>query len=59
MRSVDVQVARIPLGDVKVREPQTTTFETVEATLRLDIIASSGFKIGRNKAAELIKSGNI
>lgn len=34
---------------------RTKSFKTVEASLRLDAIASAGFKISRSKMANLIR----
>lgn len=47
------------MSDVSIRQPTVSKLETVEASLRLDLVASSGFKMSRNKAAELIKMGDI
>ena len=41
----------------QVREPRIEEMSTVEASLRLDAIASAGFRMSRGKMSEAIKSG--
>lgn len=59
VRSVPVQVARIPLGSLKVRELKMEELHTVESSMRLDALASFGFKLSRTKMGELIKAGQV
>ncbi|MGL5878734.1 MAG: photosystem II S4 domain protein, partial [Xenococcaceae cyanobacterium] len=47
VRSVPVKVQRIELSDLKVRAPQKQEITTVEASMRLDAIASAGFGMSR------------
>lgn len=59
VRSVPVKIKPIALSDLRVREPQTKELTTVEASLRLDAIASAGFGLSRSKMADLIQSGDV
>lgn len=59
VRSVPVKTRRIELAELKVREPKKKELTTVEASLRLDAIASAGFGMSRNKMADLIHSGDV
>jgi RNA-binding protein YlmH len=47
------------LLELNVKQPKTEQVRTVEASLRLDAVASAGFRISRGKAADLIKHGNV
>ncbi|CAL1373327.1 unnamed protein product [Linum trigynum] len=57
--SVSVSCTRIPLHDLDYQPPQTKTFRTVEASLRLDALASAGFKISRSKLVDLISNRDV
>ncbi len=59
VRSVPVKVQPIPLEELKIREPKKKELTTVEASLRLDAIASAGFGMSRSKMAELITGGDV
>ncbi len=59
VRSVPVTTRRIPLEQLKIREPRKKEITTVEASLRLDAIASAGFGMSRSKMADLITSGDV
>jgi photosystem II S4 domain protein len=59
VRSVPVKTQRIDLSELKIREPKKKELTTVEASLRLDAIASAGFGMSRNKMAELITGGDV
>lgn len=59
VRSVPVKTQQIELNELKIREPKQKTVTTVEASLRLDAIASAGFGMSRNKMAELITAGDV
>lgn len=59
VRSVPVKTTAIALTELKVRPPQKKEINTVEASLRLDAIASAGFGISRSKMAEAIGSGDV
>jgi photosystem II S4 domain protein len=59
VRSVPVKVRTIEFGELKVREPKKKEMTTVEASLRLDAIASAGFGMSRSKLVELITSGDV
>ena len=59
VRSVPVKTRRIDLSELKIREPKKKELTTVEASLRLDAIASAGFGMSRSKMADLIDSGDV
>lgn len=59
VRSVPVKVQPIVFAELKVREPKKKELTTVEASMRLDAIASAGFGISRNKMVDLIGSGDV
>lgn len=59
VRSVPVKTQRIDLSELKIREPKKKEMTTVEASMRLDAIASAGFGMSRSKMAELITGGDV
>jgi photosystem II S4 domain protein len=59
VRSVPVKTRQIDLSELKVREPKKKELTTVEASLRLDAIASAGFGMSRSKMVDLIDSGDV
>ncbi|WP_373529436.1 photosystem II S4 domain protein, partial [Nostoc sp.] len=59
VRSVPVKTQRIDLSELRIREPKKKESTTVEASLRLDAIASAGFGMSRSKMSDLIDSGDV
>ncbi len=59
VRSVPVKTQPIDLSELKIREPKKKELTTVEASLRLDAIASAGFGMSRSKMADLIDGGDV
>jgi photosystem II S4 domain protein len=59
VRSVPVKTQPIEISELKVREPKKKELTTVEASLRLDAIASAGFGMSRSKMVDLIDSGDV
>jgi RNA-binding protein YlmH len=59
VRTVPVQVEAIPLEQLQIREPRCKEMTTVEASLRLDAIASAGFGLSRSKMVKLISTGEV
>jgi photosystem II S4 domain protein len=59
VRSVPVKTQPVDLSEFKVREPRKKEMTTVEASLRLDAIASAGFGMSRSKMVDLITSGDV
>ncbi|KAE9456408.1 hypothetical protein C3L33_11688, partial [Rhododendron williamsianum] len=57
--NVPVTCEKIPLLALEYKPPRTQTFKTVEPSLRVDAIASAGFKISRTKLVDLIRSGDV
>jgi photosystem II S4 domain protein len=59
VRSVPVKARRIDISELKIREPKKKEMTTVEASLRLDAIASAGFGMSRSKMVDLIDGGDV
>ena len=59
VRSVPVKTQPIALSELKVREPKKKEMTTVEASMRLDAVASAGFGMSRSKMTDLIASGDV
>ncbi|NJR68275.1 MAG: photosystem II S4 domain protein [Synechococcales cyanobacterium CRU_2_2] len=59
VRSVKVKTRKIELDALRVRPPQIKEMITVEASMRLDAIASAGFGMSRSKMVDLITSGDV
>jgi photosystem II S4 domain protein len=59
VRSVPVKTQPIDLSELKIREPKKKEMTTVEASLRLDAIASAGFGMSRSKMVDLIDAGDV
>eukprot|EP00897_Mesotaenium_endlicherianum_P009300 jgi/Mesen1/8399/ME000468S07836 len=57
--SVPVTVEQIPVAGLKFRAPKVDTVKTVEASMRVDAVASAGFRISRTKLSDLIDSGKV
>ena len=55
VRSVPVKTRRIEINELKIREPKKKEMTTVEASLRLDAVASAGFGMSRSKMVDLIE----
>lgn len=52
-----VQLAQIPLAAVQVPEPEIREIRDTLASLRLDSVISSGFRIGRSLASQYVTAG--
>lgn len=60
VRSVEVEVLVRPLAELTPpQRRQPRRFHTVEASCRLDAVASAGFGLPRNRMVELIRSGQV
>lgn len=59
VRSVPVKTQPIDISELKIREPNKKELTTVEASLRLDAIASAGFGMSRSKMVDFIDSGDV
>ena len=59
VRSVPVKTSEIGIDELRVREPRKKEITTVEASMRLDAIASAGFGLSRSKMADMITSGDV
>ena len=54
-----VHLEQIPLSEVSVPEPETKEIKDTVASVRLDSIISSGFRIGRAAAAQYVNAGKV
>ena len=52
-----VQLKQIPLQEARIPEPEVKEIRDTLASLRLDSVISSGFRIGRSLAAQYITQG--
>jgi photosystem II S4 domain protein len=59
VRTVSVKTEAIALDELRVREPRKKEMTTVEASLRLDAIASAGFGLSRSKMVGFISAGDV
>jgi photosystem II S4 domain protein len=60
IRSVAVEFTARPLAELQVPAQRASRRQTsVEASLRLDALASAGFGVSRNRMAELIRGGAV
>ncbi len=59
VRSVPVKTRQIEFSELKIRPPQKKEMTTVEASMRLDAIASAGFGMSRSKMASAISAGDV
>ena len=54
-----VSLSPIPLADVQIPTPEVKEIRDTLASLRLDSVLSSGFRISRGLAAEYIHAGKV
>jgi RNA-binding protein YlmH len=59
VRSVSVQPRRVPLEELRVAAPRLERRTSVEASMRLDALASAGFRVSRSAMTDLIKKGDV
>ena len=59
VRSVPVKTRPIEWDNLRVRAPKKKELTTVEASLRLDAVASAGFGMSRSKMVDLINTGDV
>mmetsp|Transcript_13770 Transcript_13770/g.37202 ORF Transcript_13770/g.37202 Transcript_13770/m.37202 type:complete len:303 (+) Transcript_13770:131-1039(+) len=59
VRTVPVKVQAIPLQEINAPPPRIQTMSSTEASLRLDSLASAGFRLSRQKMADLVKGNNV
>jgi len=59
VRSVPVKIQPIEFSELKIRTPKKKQLTTVEASMRLDAIASAGFGMSRSKMVDLINAGDV
>ncbi|EFJ32012.1 hypothetical protein SELMODRAFT_86884, partial [Selaginella moellendorffii] len=56
---IRLQCKEIPLAEIEIHKPRVKALKSVEASLRLDAVASAGFKLSRSKLADLISKGDV
>ena len=59
VRSVPVRTEQIEFSELKIRPPKKKEMTTVEASMRLDAIASAGFGMSRSKMADAIAAKDV
>lgn len=59
VRTVPVKTRAIAWEALRVQAPKVKELTTVEASLRLDAIASAGFGMSRSKMVDLINAGDV
>jgi photosystem II S4 domain protein len=59
VRSVPVKTRRVGIEELKFHAPTKKEINTVEASLRLDAIASAGLGVSRSKMVEAINTGDV
>ena len=59
VRSVAVKTQQIEFSELKIRPPQKKEMTTVEASMRLDAIASAGFGMSRSKMSDAISKKDV
>ena len=52
-----LHISKIPLNNVRIPEPEIKEIRDTVASLRLDSIISSGFRIGRSLASQYVTTG--
>lgn len=52
-----LHIDRVPLRDAQIPEPEVKEIRDTLASLRLDSVISSGFRIGRSLAAQYVSAG--
>lgn len=52
-----LHITQIPLRDAQIPEPEVKEIKDTLASLRLDSVISSGFRIGRSLAAQYVSAG--
>lgn len=60
VRTVATSLEQAPLADLQLPVPRSPReLSSVEASLRLDAVASAGFGLSRNRMADLIRAGAV
>ena len=59
VRQVTVQTREMPLSELRVPVPKVQELTTTEASLRVDAVASAGFRVSRSKMLDAIKGGDV
>lgn len=54
-----VHLTQIPLAQANIPEPEVKEIKDTLASLRLDSVISSGFRIGRSLAAQYVSAGKV
>lgn len=54
-----LRICQIPVSDANIPDPEVKIIKDTLASLRLDSVISSGFRIGRSLAAQYIAAGKV
>ena len=54
-----MKTQQVELDELTVREVKVQEIRSVEASLRVDAIASAGFRLSRGKIADMVKAGDV
>ena len=54
-----LRISQIPITDANIPQPEVKIIRDTLASLRLDSVVSSGFRIGRSLAAQYIATGKV
>ena len=54
-----LRLTQIPISDVAVPEPEVKEIKDTLASLRLDSVIASGFRVGRSAAADYVTAGRV
>lgn len=52
-----LRLCRIPMSEISIPEPEIQEIKDTVASVRLDSVISSGFRIGRSQAAQYVTAG--
>ncbi|KAK9833775.1 hypothetical protein WJX74_005499 [Apatococcus lobatus] len=59
VRSVPVTTKAVDLSELKIRAPKVQELRSVEASMRLDSVASAGFRVSRSQMSDLCAKGDV
>lgn len=59
IRSVPVTAKAVDLSELKIRAPKVQELRSVEASMRLDSVASAGFRVSRSQMSDLCARGDV
>lgn len=54
-----VTTKAVDLSELKIRAPKVQELRSVEASMRLDSVASAGFRVSRSQMSDLCAKGDV